>query len=121
MRTFWLLGINAGIEAWGHTWPYISMMSHVARYVQKINSRENENKDFPRGSAVLLVSDLHLSLVNLYLFLNLCQVDVGPGILTIEYLGNFLEGRAFSLDKDEVDPDCLNEIPKLQTNMCIRE
>jgi hypothetical protein len=83
--------------------------------------KKRKNTDFPGGSVVLLVSDLDLSLVNLHLFLNLFQDDVGPGILAIEDLGDLLEGRAFSLDEDEVDPDRLNEIPKLQTRMCIRE
>ena len=67
---------------------------------------------------MLLVSDL--SLANLHLFLNLLQVDVGHGILAIEDLGDFLEGRAFSLDEDKEHPDRLKNIPKLQTQ-CVLE
>lgn len=62
---------------------------------------------------MLLVSDLILA--DLHLLLSLCQIDVGHGILAIEDLGDLLEGRSLSLDEDEVNPDRLNDIPKLQT------
>jgi hypothetical protein len=67
---------------------------------------------------MLFVSDLIL--VNLYLFSSLFQVDVSHSIFAIEDLGDLLEGRAFCLNEDEVDPDRFNDIPKLQTQ-CVLE
>jgi len=55
-----------------------------------------------------------LILVNLYLFLRLCHVDMGHRIFTIKDLGDLFEGRAFSLNEDEVYPNRFNNIPKLQ-------
>lgn len=55
-----------------------------------------------------------LILVNLYFFLSLSHVDVSNGFLAIEDRGDLLEGGAFSLHKDEVDPDSFNNIPTLQ-------
>jgi hypothetical protein len=72
---------------------------------------------YAAGSDVLLVRDLILA--NLYLFLSLFQVDVSHGIFAIEDLGDLLEGRAFSLNEDEVDPDRFNNIPKLQTQCAL--
>ena len=80
--------------------------------------RKNEEKAarttiYAAGSDVLLVSNFILE--NLYLFLSLLQADVSHGIFAIEDLGDLLEGRAFSLNEDEVHPDCFKDIPKLQT------
>lgn len=94
------------------------MTSHVARCVPKINSKERQNTDISGRSGLLLVSDL--TPANLHLLLNLFQVDVGHGILAIEDPSDLLEGRAFSLDEDEVDPDRLKDIPNLQTQ-CMLE
>ena len=51
---------------------------------------------------------------NLHLFLDLLKVNMSNGILAVEDLGNLLERGALGLNKDEVDPDQLDNIPELE-------
>lgn len=47
------------------------------------------------------------------LLLDLLQVDLSDGLLTIEDLGDLFEGGAVGLDVDEVDEDELDKVPEL--------
>ena len=65
-----------------------------------------------KGSDVLLVAVL--GLVDLDLLRSLLQADVGDLVLAVEDLGNLFEGEALGLGEDEVNPDELDTIPKLE-------
>lgn len=54
-----------------------------------------------------------LSLLNLDLFPSLFHIDMSHGLITIEDISDLLESRAFSLRKDEVNPNRFKYIPTL--------
>jgi hypothetical protein len=53
------------------------------------------------------------ALTHVDLLLDLLEIDVGNSALAIENLGNLLQGRALSLNEDEVHPDSFDEVPNL--------
>lgn len=58
---------------------------------------------------------------NLKLLLDLLEIDMGNGFVAVEDLCNLLQRGALGLDKDEVDPDPLDDIPELEHSGVDRE
>ena len=96
-----------------------NLLNSVVLSLTQKKKRKLPEQQFMSSSDVVVVSDLML--LNLYLFLSLCHVDMSHSVFAIEDRGDLLESGAFSLDEDEVNPDRFKYIPTLQTQTRIRE
>jgi hypothetical protein len=93
--------------------PHTSTYS-PAHIIPRSNSFENT----VRKTLDLPVVGL-LGVVNLDLLRSLLQADVSHslGVHAVEDLGDLFEGEALGFWEHEVDPDGLDEVPKLETQL----
>ena len=58
---------------------------------------------------------------NFNLFRSLFHADMSHSILTIENLSDLFEGGALGFHEDEINPDSLDAVPKLETQSVLEQ
>ena len=58
---------------------------------------------------------------NLNLFRSLFHADMSHSLLTVENLSDLFEGGALGFHEDEVNPDSLGAVPKLETQYVLEQ